>query len=288
MSIVRHILFPVDFSESSVAMALTVKRAAAIYGARVTLLHVFDLYSHNAFELYVRPIPYVVEEQETLARLKLDSFLSDVFPLSECERVLLRGDAAIQITKLAREKAFDMIAMPTHAGLFRRMLIGSTTAKVLDEAECPVITTQHAETISPRPLEHRQWVCALGLDADSVRVLRFAEENVEIFRGHLSLVHVIAMSEAGLGLGLDFRGRVKEEESEAAKRRLEEMQTVVGSGFPLHIAIGPVRETLIEEVRRSNADALVIGRSPQSSMAGRLRDLTYVMVRDAPCPVLSV
>ncbi|PYU43615.1 MAG: hypothetical protein DMG56_00190 [Acidobacteria bacterium] len=37
--------------------------------------------------------------------------------------------------------------MPTHAGLFRRTLLGSTAAKVLNEADCPVLTTQHAETI---------------------------------------------------------------------------------------------------------------------------------------------
>jgi hypothetical protein len=35
-------------------------------------------------------------------------------------------------------------------------------------------------------------------------------------------------------------------------------------------------------------DVLVIGRSPQSGVSGRLRDLSYAVVRDAPCPVLSV
>jgi hypothetical protein len=33
---------------------------------------------------------------------------------------------------------------------------------------------------------------------------------------------------------------------------------------------------------------LIIGRSPQPGSMGRLRDLTYVVIRDAPCPVLSV
>jgi hypothetical protein len=42
--------------------------------------------------------------------------------------------------------------MPTHTGTFRRMLLGSTTAKVLNDADCLVLTSTHAETIAPRPL----------------------------------------------------------------------------------------------------------------------------------------
>ena len=174
MTTFRNILFPVDFSASCVAMAAYVRRAAAIFGARVTLVHVFDLYSHDAFQLYVRPLSEVAEEQQNLARDKLDSFLNSEFPLAECPRILLSGDAATQITQLARTNGFDLIVMPTHAGLFRRTLLGSTTAKVLNDADCPVLITQHAETISPRQLEHREWVCAIGLNADSQRVLRYA------------------------------------------------------------------------------------------------------------------
>jgi nucleotide-binding universal stress UspA family protein len=150
MTTIQNILFPVDFSTSCVAMGALVKRAAALVGARVTLVHVFDLYSHDAFQLYVRPLSEVAEEQKNLARDKLDSFLKSEFPIAECARILSSGDAAKHIVELAKTGGFDLIVMPTHAGLFRRTLLGSTTAKVLNDADCPVLTTQHAETISPR------------------------------------------------------------------------------------------------------------------------------------------
>ena len=54
------------------------------------------------------------------------------------------------------------------------MLVGSTTAKVLNDAECPVMTTEHAEAGVPRPFEHRMWVCAIGLSDDSERVFGVA------------------------------------------------------------------------------------------------------------------
>ena len=288
MTTTQNILFPVDFSPSCVAMAAYVKRAAAIFGARVTLVHVFDLYSHDGFQLYVRPLSEVAEEQQNLARDNLDSFLKSKFPLAECPRILSSGDAAAQIVQLAKTGRFDLIIMPTHAGLFRRMLLGSTTAKVLNDADCPVLTTQHAETISPRQLEHREWVCAIGLDADSERVLRYASQAAGAVHANLTLVYVIPASGPDLPVELDLEERLQSVKRQAAIRRIEELQSAAGSHALVSIAIGPIRDMLIEAARRLRADVLVIGRSPQSGVLGRLRDLSYAVARDAPCPVLSV
>ena len=288
MTTIQNILFPVDFSASCVAMAPYVKRAAAIFGAKVTLVHVFDLYSHDAFQLYVRPLSEVAEEQQSLAQDKLDSFLKAEFPLADCPRILLSGDAATQITQLARTNGFDLIIMPTHAGFFRRTLLGSTTAKVLNHADSPVLTTQHAETISPRQLEHREWVCAIGLDTDSERVLRYASEAAKSVRANLTLVHVIPWNVPDLRVGLDLEERLQAAKKDAAHSRIEELQSAAGSHAVVRIAMGPIKHKLTEEARRLRADVLVIGRSPESGGLGRLRDLSYAVARDAPCPVLSV
>src|SRR5229473_8397542 len=288
MTAIQNILFPVDFSPSCVAMAPFVKRAASIFGARVTLVHVFDLYRHDAVQLYVRPLSEVAEEQQNIARDNLDSFLKVEFPPTECPRILLSGDAATEITQLARKNGFDLIIMPTHAGIFRRALLGSTTAKVLNHADCPVLTTQHAETISPRQLEHREWVCAIGLDSDSQRVLRYASQAAQSVNANLTLVHVIPASGPDLPVELDLEERLQAAKREASGRRIEELQSTAGSHGLVRIAIGPVKDMLTEEARRLRADVLVIGRSPRSGTVGRLRDLSYALARDAPCPVLSV
>jgi nucleotide-binding universal stress UspA family protein len=126
MTTIQNILFPVDFSPSCIAMAAYVQRSAAIFSAKVTLVHVFDLYSHDALQLYVRPLSEVAEEQQNLARERLNSFLKSEFPVGDCPRILLSGVTATQITHLARTNGFDLIIMPTHAGRFRRTLLGST------------------------------------------------------------------------------------------------------------------------------------------------------------------
>lgn len=285
MTIIQNILFPVDFSPSCVAMMLLVKKAAARFGAKVTLLHVVEIVS-SGFELLARPVREVVEEREYLVRERLNSFLAPDFPVDECPRVLRLGDPAVRIAEVAREAHFDIIAMPTHAGTFRRMLLGSTTAKVLNDADCPVLTTEHAETITPRPLEHREWVCATGLHQDSERVLRYAGVLAESVHANLQVIHAIPAAEQGIDFQFDLEERAQSAERQAAHSRVEELLRNVGVAAPVHIAVGPVKDALIEMARRLQADVILIGRSAQAGV--RLRDLTYAIVRDAPCPVLSV
>src|SRR5215469_11714411 len=187
---IEKILFPVDFSPACVGMAGFVKRAAHIFGSRVTLVHACDLASHNGFELLVRPTEEIAEEHRIIARDKLESFLTSEFPSNASSRLVCSGEAAARIAEIARTGRFDLVVMPTHAGRFRRMLLGSTTAKVLNDVDCPVLTTEHAETEPPRPFEHRVWVCAIGLRQDSERVLRLASRAATVAGAKLILIHV--------------------------------------------------------------------------------------------------
>jgi nucleotide-binding universal stress UspA family protein len=289
MSPISNILFPVSFSPSCIAMAAYVKRAAAVFGARVSLIHVFDSASHSGFELYARLIPdEIAEEHYNLARERLNSFLADEFPVSEHPRILVAGEPATQIAETARRQGFDLIIMPTHAGIFRRMLLGSTTAKVLNDADCPVLTSMHALTIAPRPPEHREWLCALSLGENSERVLHYAYQVLATTRGRLHIIHAIQATHPDLTIQLDLEEQLQSKERQQVRQRIDDLQRKVGLQVPVQIVAGPIKEALLEAVRRYDADALVIGRSPQSGADGRLRDLTYVMIRDSPIPVLSV
>jgi universal stress protein A len=283
----EKILFPVDFSASCDAMAPFVLRAAAILGAKVTLLYVLEP-STAGFEPLRRPAPDIDEDRKEAARARLDSYLTWAFPLHEIPRLLAKGEAAAQITRVARESGFELIIMPTHAGVFRRMLLGSTAAKVLNDADSLVLTTLHAETIAPRQIEHREIACAVGLGADSERVLRRAIEVAEKIHANLSIIHAIPAIERGLPLQLELHEGVRSMAIQAARDRLSEIERVLGSHARIHIVAGRIKDAVTETAKRLQADMLVVGRSSQPGESGRLRDLTYAIVRDAPCPVLSV
>jgi nucleotide-binding universal stress UspA family protein len=99
---------------------------------------------------------------------------------------------------------------------------------------------------------------------------------------------VIRASGPDLLVELDLEERLQSAKRAAASRRIQELQSTAGSHALVSIAVGPIKDMLTEEARRLGADVLVIGRSPQSGVLGRLRDLSYALARDAPCPVLSV
>ena len=288
MPSIASILYPVDFSPSCIAMAPYVKRAAALLEARVSLIHVVDPTGYNGLQLYVRPISEVSEEHMAIGRDRLDSFLTAEFPAVEFPRILTSGDAATEIARVAREDRFDLIIMPTHSGIFRQMLLGSTTAKVINDADCPVLTSRHAQTIAPRPLEHREWLCAVGLSSNSERVLRFASQVAAQARGKLSIIHAVQAGDTNLPIQLDLREEIHSAERQEANRRIADLQQMIGVDAPVRIAVGQVKEALLEAAREADADALIIGRSHQPGAHDRMRDLTYAMVRDSPFPVLSV
>jgi nucleotide-binding universal stress UspA family protein len=280
---IKNILFPVDFSPSCVAVAPYVKRATSIFGANVTLVHVCDLASHNGFELYARAADDIAEEHWNLARSRLEVFLESAFPAKESPRILLAGDAARAIMETATKSKCDLIMMPTHAGRFRRMLLGSTTAKVLSDADCPVLTMQHTATIAPRSLEHRTWICAVELSSDSERLLLYARQAASAAGAHLSVVHAIQTGEAGSNVEKASKEKVR-----ALGQRIVDLLRTVDSDASVSIAYGPVNQVLLDAVRKSSADVLVLGRSTHSGALGRMRDLTYSLIRDSPCPVVSV
>jgi nucleotide-binding universal stress UspA family protein len=288
MHSIASILYPVDFSPSCIAMAPYVKRAAALLEARVSLVHVVDPTGYNGLQLYVRPISEVSEEHLAIGRDRLDSFLTAEFPAAQFPRILTSGDAATEIARVAREDRFDLIIMPTHSGIFRQMLLGSTTAKVINDADCPVLTSRHAQTIAPRPLEHREWLCAVGLSSNSERVLRFASQVAAQAHGKLSIIHAVQAGDTDLPIQIDLREEIHSAERQEANRRIADLQQMIGVDAPVRIAVGQVKEALLEAARQADADALIIGRSHQPGAHGRMRDLTYAMVRDSPFPVLSV
>lgn len=288
MALISKILFPVDFSSSCIAMAAYVKRAAGMFRARVSLVHVVNPSSYSGLELYVRPVTEVEEEHRSVGRERLDSFLAEEFPAAACERIVRCGDPSTEIVQLAREGAFDLILMPTHAGRFRRMLLGSTTAKVINDADCPVLTSTHAETIAPRPLQHREWLGAIGTSSNSERVLRYASQAALEAGAKLTIIHAVQGIDFASPLQLDLRERIYLAEREEAGRRIAELQEKVGTDVPVRIEVGPIKEALLQAALQSDADVLIIGRSPRPGAQGRLRDLTYAMVRDSPFPVVSV
>jgi nucleotide-binding universal stress UspA family protein len=105
---------------------------------------------------------------------------------------------------------------------------------------------------------------------------------------NLRIIHAVQAANSLVSRSLALEEWTQSEERQQAHERIDALQRRVGSRAPIQIAVGQIKQALVEAARQSDADLLIIGRDSHSGVQGRLRDLTYAMVRDSPYPVLSV
>ena len=206
--------------------------------------------------------------------------------------LVLEGDPATAIVEKAHSERADLIVMATHGyGRFRRFILGSVTAKVLHDADCPVWTGAHmpaapaAEQASQQaPI--KQVVCAVDLSAHSENVLDWAARLAGAFDARLFLIHAIqALAPAEEDY---YEQDWREDLASGARDQLDGLQQSIGTKAEQLVVAGDVPHTVCAQAEELGADVLVIGRSSESGLLGRLRTNAYAIIRGAHCPVVSV
>jgi len=275
---IKKILFPVDFSESSRGTARYVEAFAGQFEAEILLLHVVEMGEHT-----------LPSELLPGRQAKLDAYLKDELKYFSTKRLCVPGDPSSEIVKAAEVWHPDIVMMPSHGlGIFRRLLLGSVTAKVLHDLDCPVWTSTHSETAPPLEGIHcRRILCALDLGDRSQSVLEWAAWLAREYRASLGIVHATAElppTAYGWNLEEDYERSV----SEQAKKRIDMLQTAAGTTGQIFIKYGGAAKVVAEAANEYAADLLLIGRHDGSGISGYLHPNAYNILRDSPCPAISI
>lgn len=276
--VVKRILFPVDFSKHCIGAAQYVRAFATQFGAEIMLLHVVDTGNY-----------YYPEESQPHLQTDLIAFLREEFHNFQTVSYCIIGETETKIVEMARAWGSDLIMMPTHGlGRYRRFLLGSITAKVLHDAECPVWTDVHSqESPTPARIACQKVLCALDLGDRSQAVLEWADWLARERRAELRIVHASPVAEAapaGKYLDREFAASCTAE----ARTRIAEIQGAAGTSAQVDMAQGKVSEVVTCAAKDWSADLLVIGRHNGSGLAGHLHQNAYSIIGESPCPVLSV
>lgn len=279
---IRKILFPFDFSTQGAQTVPFVRALATQLRASVTILSVVPL------NMSVLPLGMDEDVAAWIRALqsRLDHALTAELDTGPVTRVAVAGDPGTRITEFAHSEGVDLIMMPTHGlGLFRDLLVGSATSKVLHDARCPVWTAAHAEQQRDGGLPTRI-LCAVDDGPETNALLTWADEFSARVGAALSVLHVVPPMPDWPSFEPDHA--LQEQMQTAAHETILARQAAAGVRVPLRVAVGEVVPTVAERARVDNADLVVIGRGALHAPLGRLRTHAFGIIMRSPCPVLSV
>jgi nucleotide-binding universal stress UspA family protein len=261
----RQILFPVDFSSRCRGAAAYVQALAGRFEADLILLHVIEA-TYNSR----------LEDLHGARMEKFESFFDKSWRHLRVRKLVEHGEPAQKIIQCAAVNHADLIMIPTQGmGIYRRLILGSTSAKVLHDADCPVWTGVHLENAPAlEAVACQRILCAVDLKPLSARVLDWASHLAEEYQAELTLVHVTP-------------GGTQPAPIEA-QRALEQLRTATYYPVSVRVEAGDASTVVAQLAGKLKADLLVIGRKSAAGVLGRLDMTAYSIIRQSPCPVVSV
>lgn len=297
----RNILFPTDFTPHARAALKYAAAFAREGGGRIVLFSVQGgTVPANLLTLPER----IFEEPDKRWLRQLRADVKDVLadPLLagiEVEPIIVAGEPAPEIARAAHEFDIDLVTIVTHGrkGL-TRALWGSTAEEIIAEAPCPVLTIRPPQHDF---VEHRGSNTEIRLNrvllATNFRTTANAATQMAIALAgragaELHAVYVIS----------DYVGQMAEMFPEASgpplsrlrefvEERMQNFARESGGRATTHIAEGRPYEEIVRLAMEADFDLIVIGTSIHASLFGGAPvlgpDIERV-VRNAPCPVLSV
>ncbi len=286
----HHILFPVDFSERCRVARPFVRSLAQKFNSQITLLHALGV-PHGFYGGVDASYPIAVDweamKDDTIGQLNQFLELDDSFQ-QEVRSAVVVGEAAAEIVDYALLNNIDLIMMPTHGyGPFRSMLLGSITAKVLHDCDCPVWTAAHTDTPSlPQHVKCENVMCAVDTGNDAVRLIQHAAEVAGSLHATLRLIHAVPPMDHTPTTRFEdvFRADLMRISRESVMKLQEE----AGTHVDVCMEMGAVSKVVRAASLHHGADLVIIGHGRIHGALGRLRTNAYAIIREAPCPVLSL
>ena len=288
----RTILAGVDFSENSESALGYGLRLATRFSSRLVVFHALDpllatTAAIHAFDLE-RQTRDELQEIVNRAQAAAGSAVS-------AKPMVVRGDAATEISALARRQRVDLIVIGTH-GLsgYRKAFFGSTAEKVLRQATRPVLTIPPSAPPPPsgnRPFADGPVLIAVDFSEGS----EFAVHEGLALAARLNLPVVLAHVVEPPALPQRWLGHVAaphDEQVSRARRELEHLAAAARSSsatIATTVVEGRAPQALVDLATEREVSLIVLGLIGATKRP-RYRPGTtaYRTISLAQTPVLAV
>jgi nucleotide-binding universal stress UspA family protein len=295
MNTVPTLVCPVDFSDHSRTALAQAGAWARRLGARLIVVTVVEPLLVNA-----AAATYDTDLVRNEVLPELRDFVEKTLVTGEWgttppDAMVLVGDSASEIVGLAQRERAHLIVIATH-GLsgYRRMLLGSTTEKVLRQTTAAVLITPPPEQThvptDPSTIDVARVLAPVDFKPECVADVRAAAALADMFGAPLLLLHVVAPLKglARLRSQLETHNRVRVEQAEEQIR-----QFVSELGTPAHVetvvTVGSPAEEIARIAIARDVGLILMGLRRQEHMFGaRPGSIAYRVLGLAPVRVLAL
>ena len=281
---IHNVLIATDFSRFSNRALDTGLKLAQAYKAHAYVVFVVptDEFMLAGPEAYVAARDAARRDLENL-KLELKKTYSSLEGI-DYQLYLLEGEVAQSILNFAHDKQADLIVLGTHGrGGLEKALMGSVAEKVFRASPIPVLTIGPRARHALHALAPKNILVAADFTPASERAAQYAAGLAVEHHSQLALLHVVNPKELEHVPDRDRIIQVME----------ANLQDLLGQGvrvpFTTRIASGRVAQTILQNAEELDADLLVLGVHPSAGVLDRFMwPIAYEVVRDSPCPVLTV
>ncbi|HNY64551.1 MAG TPA: universal stress protein [Deltaproteobacteria bacterium] len=145
---IKRILIPTDFSESSRHALKYAIDLNKVFKARLFLIHVLqDFTEFSEYNLSPSILPQLYLEFQENAAKRLDEMVTGMVPGDmHCDTYILHGVPFFEIIQFSKREDVDLIVIGTRGRTgIKHVLFGHTAEKVVKKAHCPVLSVKDPE-----------------------------------------------------------------------------------------------------------------------------------------------
>jgi nucleotide-binding universal stress UspA family protein len=287
----RRILLATDFSENAAAATTWAAKLAGEYGSRLIVVHAFLPNSPPDPEFITLP-PQYFEALRSSAQQNLEDETSALRRRGlDVGEDLVIGPAVDGVLQAAARHDADLIVVGTRGRTgWKKLLLGSTAAKIVRDAPCPVLTvTPHAH--DPRPFHIA--LVATDFSEEASFASKAATRLLWRVGTHkLVLLHVYRVPSEVVELPVGMMEEAIRSGATKAGARLREGAAELGSP---DVVVEPMGmkgyppEVILEQAATLGVDLIAMGTRGRSGLNPLVLGSTArSVIALAPCPVLTV
>jgi nucleotide-binding universal stress UspA family protein len=294
-----RILVPTDFSPNAEEALRFAVPLARQLGGKITLLHSIDWQVNPQMRSAAGIIDTMNRVAQDVAEDRLEKLARTKVPQELLEKTIVDfAPAQVGIPEAARELKADLIVISTrgHTGL-QRILLGSTAARVVRYASCPVLTVRPDAGAKSRgakaailgPIIKRILVPIVfseGCDSS----IRFATTLARIMQAQLTLLHVVAPLPLNTPRYISEVQQYDAEVKLDAKQRLKSLAATLPPDIQSEVLLRQNTPHLgiIRAARERRCDLITLPTRDLTSLKDfMLGSTAEKVIRHAPCPVLT-